>query len=198
MSGRLYTSSEVREALPISQRRMTNYAEKGLIIPVEDASGAGSKRLYNYINLLEFVLCETLFEMCLGVHLVKKIMSGLRQDEEIKNWLLKINGDYKSIKNEISDKDGDELVSSYLQGNESIGNSEIKSRTNRPYILYYIFNYSEPAKKYQDITRVMIRKQVNDLKEVLEGGGVESFKGMIAVNMTTIKDAVDKGIKNLK
>lgn len=86
MNQRLFTNSDIRKILKIPQRRIVNVTEKGLVAPVIDASGAGSKRGYSYTNLLEIGLIENLFDIGLGVHLVKKILVDLKKDGDLEAW----------------------------------------------------------------------------------------------------------------
>ncbi len=67
-------------------RRIVNFTDKGLVIPVVDASGAGSKREYNYLNLLEFGLIEYLFDIGMQIQMVKKIVVHLREDGDFEKW----------------------------------------------------------------------------------------------------------------
>jgi DNA-binding transcriptional MerR regulator len=86
MKNLLFTPSDVSAILGIPLRRITNFAEKGLIVPAREAAGAGSKRLYGYINILEFALVEELFRLGLGIHLIKKILHDLRIDKTLQLW----------------------------------------------------------------------------------------------------------------
>lgn len=194
MTERLYTSSEVREILDISQRRMTHFAEKGLIIPVEDAKGAGSKRLYNYLNLLEFALCQMLFDMELGIHLVKRIVSDLRKDKKIKLWASKDAGKIVSRTHTITDSDGDDLVGSDVIEDALSGNQKKNSGT-----LYYIYgNYKTEKGGYKEIFLILSPENLPNFRNVLEDCDVEDFMGMIVVNVERIKNLVDEGIKKIK
>lgn len=194
MTERLYTSSEVREILDISQRKMTHFAEKGLIIPVEDAKGAGSKRLYNYLNLLEFALCQMLFDMELGIHLVKRIVSDLREDQEIKLWASKDAGKVVSRKLTITDGNGDDLGGHYGIEAALSGN-----RKNNHGTFYYIYgNFKTEKQSYKEIFRVISPENLPDFRNVLEDCDVEDFLGMIVVNVERIKQKVDEGINKIK
>lgn len=195
MTERLYTSSEVREILDISQRKMTHFAEKGLIIPVEDAKGAGSKRLYNYVNLLEFALCQILFDMEIGIHLVKKFVSDLRGDKEINRWASKAAG-YVSRKYTRSDSDGDLLVGASGIDSE---NAEYIERNHGAGTLYYIYGNDKAEKKnYKEMFRIVSPENLPNFRKVLEECEVEDFMGMIVVNVERIKNIVDAGIKKIK
>ncbi len=78
---------EVSLILDIPQRRLLLWAEKGLIVPSTDAAGRGSKRKYDYFDLLEAALVQELFEFGIGIHIIKKILGDLRKRGEIKKWV---------------------------------------------------------------------------------------------------------------
>lgn len=78
-----YTTRHLRENLGIPDRQAIDLSVRGVIIPVKDAHGAGSKRVYDYVNLLEFVLARDLLGIGLGIHKVKEIMWLLR---EARQW----------------------------------------------------------------------------------------------------------------
>ena len=86
MKKKLYTSSDITRDLKISLRKIINWVERGLVVPVVDASGAGSRRQYSYINLLEFGLVEHLFDIGLSIHLIKRILNDLRRDGHLDAW----------------------------------------------------------------------------------------------------------------
>ena len=86
MKKKLYTSSDITRDLKISLRKIINWVERGLVVPVVDASGAGSRRQYSYINLLEFGLIENLFDIGLSIHLIKRILKDLRRDDNLDAW----------------------------------------------------------------------------------------------------------------
>ena len=193
MNEKLYTSSEVREILDISQRKLTHFAEKGLIVPVTEAKGAGSKRQYNYFNLLEFSLCGMLFEMELGIQLVKRILSDIRNDGTLKDWAQGAQGNYIQWK-----------TSAIYQGDDepNEGAQWTTSPADKLPIdtIYYIYSSHKTGKLQicKDITRVILPGKFPDLKEAYEIYGLTDFIGMIVVNLDRIKQRVDEGIKNVK
>jgi DNA-binding transcriptional MerR regulator len=82
----LYLNKEVAEIVGVTKRQVLSWTEKGLVIPAKESPGAGTKRGYDYINLLEFGLCKTLFKIGLGFRAVKKFLEDLRNDGTIKDW----------------------------------------------------------------------------------------------------------------
>ena len=61
--------------------------DKSVIKPAREARGAGTKRGYDYINLIEFGIYKRLIEMGHGIQSVKSILSDLRDEELIKKWV---------------------------------------------------------------------------------------------------------------
>lgn len=83
----LYLNNEVAEITGITQRQAQSWSDKGLVIPAREARGGGSKRGYDYLNLIEFGLCRKLFEMGLGVQSVKAILGIIREEDLLTDWL---------------------------------------------------------------------------------------------------------------
>lgn len=55
---RLYSASEIIQKLKgVTPRQILDIAEKGLILPARDTTGAGSPRLYDFQNIFEICLC---------------------------------------------------------------------------------------------------------------------------------------------
>lgn len=97
MAKPLYGNKDIEENLGIPKRRIINLTDKQVVRPFVDSAGAGSQRRYNYANLLEFALAEALFGFGLGVHLVRKILSELRQGEHIHSWVENWDGYYLGV-----------------------------------------------------------------------------------------------------
>lgn len=87
MSEKLFTNKDIRQILGIPERRIINLTEKGVISPFIDSSGAGSRRKYTYVNVIEFAFVENLIELGLGIHLVKRILTDLRNSGGIHDWV---------------------------------------------------------------------------------------------------------------
>lgn len=84
---RLYSNIEVSRIAEVTPRQVIYWTERGLISPTRETTGAGIKRGYDYINLIEICLCKRLLNMGLNVHTVKKIIEILTKiqgrDQEI-------------------------------------------------------------------------------------------------------------------
>jgi hypothetical protein len=81
-----YKNKDIKTILGIPERRIINLTDKQVIKPFVDSTGAGSQRRYNYTNLLEFSLAEALFKFGLGIHLVRRILGELRQQNHFPAW----------------------------------------------------------------------------------------------------------------
>jgi len=86
MEHKLFKTSDAIRILRINQRSIINWVEKSLVEPVTQARGAGSKREYSYLNLLELALCQHLTDIGLGVYPIKQILANLREKGDLKNW----------------------------------------------------------------------------------------------------------------
>lgn len=85
---RTYLNSEVSEIVQIPKRQVIAWTEKGLVKPDTEARGAGHKRLYSYVNLIEFRLCRRLLYTSFDVHSVKDLLAELRKEDSLKDWAL--------------------------------------------------------------------------------------------------------------
>jgi len=94
---KLFLNKEVAEIVGITKRQVLSWTEKGLVVPAKESPGVGTKRGYNYINLLEFGLCKSLFEIGLGFRAVKKFLEDLRNDGTIKDWANNWRNYYKQL-----------------------------------------------------------------------------------------------------
>ena len=74
MQPQFYLNNQVAKIEGISPRQVLSLTDKGVVIPAREARGAGSKRGYDYINLIEFGICKRLFEMGHGIQSVKSIL----------------------------------------------------------------------------------------------------------------------------
>ena len=100
MSEKLYTNSEAIKILGMPQRQIINLTEKGVIVPVFDAIGAGSKRKYSYTNLLEFSLAQRLIELGININLVKMVLSNIRESGDLKKWNEDFRGYFRELASE--------------------------------------------------------------------------------------------------
>lgn len=81
-----YFNKQVSQIVGITQRQVLDWSEKGLVIAYHEATSSGTKREYDYVNLLEFGLCKMLFEMRTGFREAKKIICSLRDERALREW----------------------------------------------------------------------------------------------------------------
>lgn len=206
MRKKLFYNSDIRKILNIPMRRIVNITDKALVIPVVDASGAGSKREYSYINLLEFGLIENLFDMGLGIQLVKKIVVDLRKDGDFKEWaedfdsyFLKSAEKYVAWVKEQEEKNkmfGTHLL--YDPDNTKDPNiikNALKPK-NQYGILFYTFKKDGYNKKRIVPWEIVVSYDTrNFLAAPFLFEDIVTSKGMITVNLGGIKEEIDKKIK---
>src|SRR4030042_3105506 len=83
-----FTHNEVIKIFKLPPRTIVHWSQSGLVEAEIEARGAGSKREYNFKNLLEFGLCKELFNIGLGIQSVKKILKKIRNDGDLIAWVL--------------------------------------------------------------------------------------------------------------
>jgi DNA-binding transcriptional MerR regulator len=91
---RQFLNREVAAILGISQRRIIGLTEKSVVVPLKEAAGAGYKRQYDYISLLELSLYKTLSELGLTINPIKNLLWDLRSKEVIKKWVMGFSSSY--------------------------------------------------------------------------------------------------------
>lgn len=82
-----YLNNQVAQITGITNRQVISWTEKGLVIPYEESTGVGKKRIYDYKNLLEFALCDVLLNNAgIGFRSVKRIIKHLRDQGILAAW----------------------------------------------------------------------------------------------------------------
>lgn len=97
MNDRHFLNNDIVKITGATPRQVLGWTEKGLIIPFKETLGAGSKRVYDYVNVLEICLCKYLFDMAHSVQSIKKVLNELRRREIIKEWALNFNKYYLDL-----------------------------------------------------------------------------------------------------
>ena len=98
MEERTFINSQVANIVKITPRQAASWDEKGVIDAFRESSGTGTRREYNFVNLLEFGLCKELFSMGLGFRLIKTMVSELRGKGILKAWSKDMGGYYERQK----------------------------------------------------------------------------------------------------
>jgi len=207
-----FTASDIIRTLGIPQRRITNWVDKGLVIPVVDSSGAGSRRVYSYLNLLEFALSASLFSMDLSIHLVKRILTDLRKDDDIRAWAEDYDNYFlKAAKRHIS------WVKEQKKKNRHWGTFLFNDGTGEPINLWEmdiesteVLNLVKKRLKPKIPTGILVygfKKDGSNKKNIVPWGienslatiflheDVYTSKGLIVVNLGEIKKGLDKKLK---
>lgn len=91
----LYSSGEIVKKLHgVTTRQILDLAEKGLVKPARETTGAGSARLYDFQNI---------FEICLCLAIRGRIPAGSVTQEMIYNILQIVRGEQAAIQKEYTD-----------------------------------------------------------------------------------------------
>jgi DNA-binding transcriptional MerR regulator len=83
-----YTTAQVAEVVQIPLRKVISFVERGYIEPsIQDAAGHGSKRLWNYNDLIRCAVIAQLLDQ-FTVDYIRAMARHLKQDEHIgRDWL---------------------------------------------------------------------------------------------------------------
>jgi len=76
---RVFHTSDVVKSSGLTQRQVIDLCERGPITPSTDATGIGSRRVFNYYNLLEFSFIKSLIDIGIQLHRIKKIVKHLKE-----------------------------------------------------------------------------------------------------------------------
>lgn len=55
-----YSSSEIQRIAKITKMQAIHWTQTGIIVPLQDAQGRGSRRVYSWENLIEMMICREL------------------------------------------------------------------------------------------------------------------------------------------
>ena len=94
-TGQGYTGKRTAEIVGITYRQLDSWARTDLLRPsVADASGSGSRRSYNYQDLLELKVIKTLLDAGIRLETVRGIFEYLRNElgEDVASANLVISG----------------------------------------------------------------------------------------------------------
>jgi DNA-binding transcriptional MerR regulator len=192
-----YTHSEVVKIFKLPSRRIVHWSQNGLIEAEIEASGAGSKRRYTFINLLEFALCEEFFSLGLGIQSVKKILKELRDGGDLKLWVEDFESYYKKIAAEFAQfyKSMETIPSPvnltdsnpFLWFQESDFDSFIKDN-NGSGILFYFFKGRERLKALVPL------RMDRAIEAIYSYKGFSSSSKTIIINIGSIKLLVEQAI----
>lgn len=83
----LLLNNQAAKATGLTPRQVQSWTDKGLIKPKREASGGGSKRGYDFLNLVELSICKKLFDSGHGIQAVKAYISATRDHNTLANWI---------------------------------------------------------------------------------------------------------------
>jgi len=212
----MYLSSDVMKILGLTQRQVINWAEKGLVVPLIEAQGAGTKRGYTYTNLLEFGLCNTLFDMGLENHKVKKILKDLREGGQLKAWAENYKGFFHSMAEGImacfgickdiglqeeSKRDAEQFGFDLNDPARCVEYIKERITPEKPvgFLLYFFKDDESTFDLYPLPIEELIGGQLVNflMKYKFRGSDMHLSKGIIMVNLGKIKDEIDNTINEI-
>ncbi len=91
---RIFGTAEVGKVTGLTQRQIIHLAEEGLVSAYVKSEGVGSRRVYNSINLLEFLFIKVLLDAGIGLPKIRKLLVQLNQETGSRffvDWGLRIS-----------------------------------------------------------------------------------------------------------
>jgi DNA-binding transcriptional MerR regulator len=109
-----YSSKTTAEIVGVTYRQLDYWTRTGLVEPaLGAATGSGSRRRYDYRNLLELRAVKTLLDAGIRLELVREVFSYLSEhlDEDVTQVNLVISGTRS-----VAVRSGDEIIDLLRQG----------------------------------------------------------------------------------
>lgn len=75
-----YRSTDIQKIAMVTKMQLVHWTQTGAIIPLEDARGRGSRRVYNRQNLMEALICRELSKFSIETHVMHEVLSMLREN----------------------------------------------------------------------------------------------------------------------
>jgi|APSaa5957512622_1039677.scaffolds.fasta_scaffold373898_1 DNA-binding transcriptional MerR regulator len=72
----MYSSKETSEMTGVSVRQLILLCERNAIIPIKDASGQGTQRIYSDANLAQIRIAKKLLECQVSIRTIGKILNS--------------------------------------------------------------------------------------------------------------------------
>lgn len=69
-----YSSSEIQRIAKITKMQAIHWTQTGVITPLQDAKGRGSRRIYSWQNLIELMVCRELNKYNVERSLMKRVI----------------------------------------------------------------------------------------------------------------------------
>lgn len=199
----LYLNNQVSEIIKITPRQVQHWTDKGVIIPAKEASRGGTKRGYNYINLIEFGLVSSLYDKGQGIQSIKMMLGILREKKIIEEWVV----DHLSYFNNVWKTGGPfGLGHIDIDQPENIRLKEIMRSLKK--MLTYVPDKSKitgvliyllgGALNFRTCILPMVRLN-EDRSDVIEGSHLiysflTQYDAALVINIGQIKDNIDKAL----
>lgn len=74
-----YSSSEIQRIAKITKMQAIHWTQTGVITPLQDAQGRGSRRVYSWENLIEMMICRELNRYNVERSLMKDIINDINR-----------------------------------------------------------------------------------------------------------------------
>lgn len=113
-----YSSSEIQRIAKITKMQAIHWTQTGVITPLQDAQGRGSRRVYSWGNLIEMMICRELNRYNVERSLMKDIINNFnRPYHEFKSYwdFLKQNPETDDLYLVVSIMDEDDAFVKFLQ-----------------------------------------------------------------------------------
>ena len=85
-----YSSSDIQRIAKITKTQAIHWTQTGIITPLQDAHGRGSRRVYSWKNLIEMMICRELNKYNIGRSLMKDIMDMINEPGDGASWPIPI------------------------------------------------------------------------------------------------------------
>jgi DNA-binding transcriptional MerR regulator len=202
----VYINRDVAKITDSTGRQILSWTDKGVVIPAFEASGAGTKRQYDYYNLIEFGICKALFEMGQGIQSVKIILKDLRATKDLALWIEDSKAYFRDfwgrlLSRQRADREPKKPISPYwielIQTFQKILLEDPLKAKETSGVLFYFFN-PDLQRKHFIFPQIEFDSSVQMFNaiEVLYGR-LTFLKGAIVLNLGEILEEINGGIKRL-
>ncbi len=197
MNRKIFTNRHVTKILDITERQVIDWRTRGIVKPRVDARGAGSKALFDYVNLLELELIRNLLQIGLQIHRVKEILDFLR--------LIREQRAIKERKRELEQETIPALESGKKEENLQIAREELdalkQERCGVSEDFIVEMEHKNPIgimviffKENGGLLKISLLKNSNEWKGIKDN--LEHSKAGIIIDLLKIKRRVDSSIES--
>lgn len=78
-ANKTYRSTDIQKIAKVTKMQLVHWSQTGAIVPLEDARGRGSRRLYSRQNLMEALICRELSKFSMETYVMHEVLSMLRE-----------------------------------------------------------------------------------------------------------------------